>query len=215
MNKSNPNGLILRALSIGSAVALVLSSIVAIAGPAVAAAPVALSPGDVSTAATVLGELTVAADLTAPYSRSEFELWIDADANGCDTRQEVLVAESVVPVTYGSGCTVTAGEWDSWYDGAVWTNPSDVDIDHFVPLGDAWRSGAANWTADERKDYANDLDFDLTLVAVTDNVNSSKGDRDPAHWLPPKPRFSVNTQSTGFRSSTGGTSPSTRPKMRP
>ena len=60
-----------------------------------------------------------------------------------------------------------------------------MDIDHFVPLAETWRSGAATWTADQRRDYANDLGYDLTLVAVTDNVNQSKSDADVAHWLPP------------------------------
>jgi hypothetical protein len=32
--------------------------------------------------------------------------------------------------------------------------------------------------------YANDLADRRTLVAVTDNVNQSKGDQDPAEWLP-------------------------------
>ena len=32
---------------------------------------------------------------------------------------------------------------------------------------------------------ANDLGYAWTLDAITDNVNASKGDRDPAQWLPP------------------------------
>jgi putative cell wall-binding protein len=160
--------------------AVVASSVVGIASPATA-----LTTGQSTTASQVFAALTVAPDQTAIYSRSYFQTWIDANGDGCDTRAEVLIAESQVPVTKGSGCTITAGSWLSWYDGATWTNPSDVDIDHFVPLGEVWRSGAANWTPDQRRDYANDLGYDLTLVAITDNVNQSKGDRDPSGWLPP------------------------------
>ncbi|WP_461165314.1 HNH endonuclease family protein [Arthrobacter sp. R4-81] len=118
------------------------------------------------------------------YDRAYFEHWIDADSNGCDTRQEVLIAESQVPVTKGTGCTVTAGQWYSWYDGATWTNPSDVDIDHLVPLQEAWQSSAWAWTAEKRKAYANDLGYLHSLEGVTDSVNQSKGAQDPATWMP-------------------------------
>ncbi|WP_241977831.1 cell wall-binding repeat-containing protein [Cryobacterium sp. TMS1-13-1] len=67
----------------------------------------------------------------------------------------------------------------------MWTNPSDVDIDHMVPLSEAWKSGAYAWTAEQRRAYANDLGLGASLVAVTDNVNQSKGDSDPASWMPP------------------------------
>ena len=82
------------------------------------------------------------------------------------------------------GCTVTTGEWYSWYDGATWTAASDVDIDHLVPLKEAWDSGAKQWDDATRERYANDLGDPRTLVAVTDNVNESKGEQDVAEWLP-------------------------------
>ena len=138
-----------------------------------------------ATASTVLAQLAVAPANPAGYDRSLFVHWIDADANGCDTRQEVLIRSSTVPVTKSTGCTITAGKWTSWYDGATWTAPSDVDIDHLVPLGEAWASGASSWTADQRRAYANDLSLPVALQAVTDNVNQAKGDRDPAQWMPP------------------------------
>ena len=64
-------------------------------------------------------------------------------------------------------------------------SPSDLDIDHLVPLAEAWDSGARNWTAAQRQAYANDLGDARALVAVTDNVNQAKGDQDPAEWMPP------------------------------
>ena len=45
-------------------------------------------------------------------------------------------------------------------------------------------SGARSWTTTQRQQYANDLGDGRDLVAVTDNVNQSKGDQDPAEWLP-------------------------------
>ncbi|MFV0452141.1 MAG: S-layer homology domain-containing protein [Propioniciclava sp.] len=138
-----------------------------------------------ASAATAIDHLEVVEEDSPPYDRDFFEHWIDADGDGCDTRAEVLQAESLVPVTYSTGCTVATGEWDSWYDEATWTVASDVDVDHMVPLAEAWRSGAWAWSPAQRRDFANDLDFGPSLEAVTDNVNQSKGDRDVADWLPP------------------------------
>ncbi|GLY67356.1 hypothetical protein Atai01_39750 [Amycolatopsis taiwanensis] len=59
-----------------------------------------------------------------------------------------------------------------------------MDIDHIVPLADAWRTGASSWTTAERQSFANDLS-DPQLIAVTDNVNQAKGDQSPDTWKPP------------------------------
>ena len=124
---------------------------------------------------------------SSTYQRSYFTHWIDADHDCQDTRAEVLIAESLSPITYTSSnrCYVSKGRWYSQYDGATWTLASDVDIDHMVPLKEAWESGARGWSSTDRTRYANDLGFYASLIAVTDNVNQSKGDRDPADWMPP------------------------------
>jgi hypothetical protein len=147
-----------------------------------AAAPVVAAPILVS---DLVAGLTVAAENTSAYDRDFFQHWIDADGDGCDTRQEVLMAESTVATTPAGGCPVTSGRWESWYDGGVWTAPGDLDIDHMVPLSEAWDSGAWAWTPEQRRDFANDLGFAGSLAAVTDNINQSKGEKDPAQWLPP------------------------------
>jgi hypothetical protein len=126
-------------------------------------------------------KLPVAAERRRGYDRDKFRHWIDANNDCQDTRDEVLDAESVTEV---SGCDITTGEWKSYYDGEVWTDSSDVDIDHLVPLAEAWDSGARRWTAGTRTRYANDLRDPRPLVAVTDNVNQSKSDQDPAEWMP-------------------------------
>ncbi len=78
--------------------------------------------------------------------------------------------------------------WYSEYDGATWTAASDLDIDHMVPLAEAWRSGASSWTTAQRQSFANDLTRPQ-LIAVTDNVNQAKGDLDPAKWLPSRTAY--------------------------
>ena len=128
--------------------------------------------------------LVVAADQIGGYSRSLFKHWIDVDKDGCNTRYEVLIAEAIVKPKVGARCYLTGGRWRSAYDGKVFTNPTGLDIDHMVPLAEAWRSGAWAWTAAQRMDFANDLEDSRSLIAVTASLNRSKGDRDVAGWLP-------------------------------
>ena len=126
------------------------------------------------------------ADQIGGYSRNLFKHWIDVDKDGCNTRYEVLIAEAIVKPKVGAGCYLTGGKWRSPYDGKVFTNPTGLDIDHMVPLAEAWRSGAWAWTAAQRMDFANDLEDSRSLLAVTASLNRSKGDRDVAAWLPIK-----------------------------
>ena len=133
---------------------------------------------------TAISDLPVAAENRTGYDRELFEHWIDADGDGCSSRYEVLIEEADEAPTVGSGCSLTGGRWYSYYDGASWTATGDIDIDHMVPLAEAWDSGAHSWSATERRDYANDLGFYGSLAGVTDNVNQTKSDADPAEWMP-------------------------------
>ncbi|MBO2455364.1 HNH endonuclease [Actinomadura barringtoniae] len=140
-----------------------------------------------SVARTELAGLTVAAEThDDTYDRSLFPHWITISGS-CNTRETVLKRDGQ-NVQTGSDCAATSGTWDSPYDGGHWTAASDVDIDHMVPLKEAWRSGAWAWTTAKRQDFANDL-TDPQLWAVTDNVNQAKGDDDPANWKPPTTSF--------------------------
>ena len=123
------------------------------------------------------------------YDRDLFADWYDADRDGCNTRKEVLIAESLDPVQIGSGCSISGGRWFSIYDNVETTDSSKFDIDHMVPLSEAWDSGAWNWNADQRKHFANDLDQPFFLIAVTASSNRSKSDRDPAEWMPPNASY--------------------------
>lgn len=118
----------------------------------------------------------------AGYVRSAFRTWDDADHDCRDTRAEVLLAESLVRTT--GGCTIRTGRWYSTYDARSYTVAADLDIDHLVPLEEAWASGARSWSSARREAYANDLADPRTLAAVSLHENRSKGDRDPASWLP-------------------------------
>jgi hypothetical protein len=169
---------ILRALL--AALLLVLGLTIATAGTAVAEPPAIPT---VTTARSELAALRVAADGSMTgYSRDKFPHWITI-SGACNTRETVLKRDGTSVVT-DSSCAATAGRWFSPYDGATWTQASDVDIDHIVPLADAWRTGASAWTTARRQQFANDL-ADPQLIAVTDNVNQAKGDQTPATWKPP------------------------------
>lgn len=133
---------------------------------------------------TALEKLTVANEADADsYERDFFNHWTKVPGSSCDTRFAVLVSESLVKAKI-SGCKVISGEWKSVYDGKTVTDPSELDIDHMVPLKEAWRSGASKWDAKKREDYANDLGLAEALVAVSAASNRSKSDSDPAGYLP-------------------------------
>ncbi len=168
-----------RALATISATAAVAALTFAVSGPADATPPGIPSA---STAASHLASLTVATEShQSTYDRSLFPHWITISGS-CDTRETVLKRDGTGVVT-NSSCAATSGTWKSPYDGATWTASGDVDIDHMVPLAEAWRSGAWAWSTAQRQAYANDL-TGPQLWAVTDNVNQSKGDQDPTTWKP-------------------------------
>ena len=144
------------------------------------------NPVVVGSALALLQSVRVENEFTYGYDRSLFEHWRDVDGDGCDSRDQVLKRDSIsLPQVDPISCDVIAGDWISPYDGARWSNPSDIDIDHVVALKEAWDSGAWSWSSAQRRAFANDTSDSRTLLAVTDSVNQSKSDRDPSNWLPP------------------------------
>ena len=137
----------------------------------------------------LLATLPVEPEVDIGYDRDRFEHWIAVGHDRCDTRQQVLIDESQIPVTVGSGCKVEDGLWFSAFDGQSTTQSSSFDVDHMVPLKEAWLSRARTWTDERRRDFANDLDDERTLRAVSASSNRSKGAQDPAEWLPPDAGF--------------------------
>ncbi|MEU9333109.1 HNH endonuclease family protein [Streptomyces sp. NPDC048290] len=167
---------ILRGLA---AVAIAATSLVALPAPAQAA--------DTARLGVAVGMLPVAVEDRTGYERPMFKHW-NAGANpsdGCNTRAEVLISEAVAAPAVGARCSLTGGEWTSYYDEKLVTAAGSLDIDHMVPLAEAWDSGADEWTAARREAYANDQGAAASLVAVTAASNRSKADQDPAEWLPP------------------------------
>ena len=120
------------------------------------------------------------------YDRDEWNHWTDSDDDCQDARQEVLVAESRSTVSYRTDrrCRVATGQWLAPYTNTVVTDPSKLDVDHMVPLGNAHDSGARQWSRERREQYPNYLDDPQHLIAVTASANRSKGARGPEEWKP-------------------------------
>ncbi|MFJ2217781.1 DUF1524 domain-containing protein [Streptomyces sp. NPDC101062] len=158
------------------------------AAPTAAGVPAAVSfqmpePASADTARRELAELTVAAPRPMiGYSRAKFPHWVQ-QGERCDTR-EIVLARDGENVVRDAECRAVSGTWLSLYDNKTLTAASQIDIDHIVPLANAWRSGADEWTTPERRSFANDLEHSQ-LVAVSAASNRSKGDQSPDQWSPP------------------------------
>lgn len=165
--------------------ALPLALVSLLSAPAAQAAPTA----EATTLSDAVGLVQAAQENRTGYTRSSFKHWNSGDdkSDGCNTRAEVLLAEAIVAPTVEAGCKLTGGTWISYYDGQEVTSAGALDIDHMVPLAEAWDSGASAWTAARREAYANDQGSTVSLVAVTARTNRQKADQDPADWMPPSP----------------------------
>lgn len=150
-----------------------------------------VSPSDASAA---LASLQVASAASVDYNRDEWRHW-DNITSCWTVREEVLYRQAEPgsltvldknkqPTTSKSeACEISGGEWVDPYTGDLFTNPSDLDIDHMIPLGYAARHGGQEWNEDKKRDFANSLETGH-LLAVSASANRSKSDRGPSEWKP-------------------------------
>ena len=148
-------------------------------------------------AGTALAQLeTVAIKGRAPktgYSRDQFgKGWKDPDRNGCDARNDILARDLTGEALKAGGCVVLSGVLADPFTATTIdfvrgnTTSTAVQIDHVVPLSDAWQKGAQQLAPNQREAFANDP---LNLLAVDGPTNGSKSDSDSASWLPPNKAF--------------------------
>ena len=137
----------------------------------------------------LLARLTVApeSDGGMVYGRGDYmpHGWLETDRAGCDVREIVLISEASSISQVNQDCRPLDGVWLSWYDDKAFGDPSDLDIDHMVPLAEAHDSGAARWSDERKSAYANDLELPAALTAVSASSNRTKSADDPADWRPP------------------------------
>ena len=126
------------------------------------------------------------AQTPVPYDRDDWGSgWGDEDEDCINTRHEVLILESLEPVTLNaSGCSVASGHWYGAFAGTYTSLPGSLDIDHFVPLANAHHSGGWAWSAEKKNTFYNDLSDPQHLIAVSASQNRSKGARGPDEWKP-------------------------------
>lgn len=144
-------------------------------------------PAAVQSVLATLDQLVVAErGSDVEYNRKDWRHWVDADQDCQDARAEVLIRESRSAVSFATdkGCRVASGEWLGPWSGGLFTDASDVDIDHHVPLGHAHASGGWRWDADRKREYANDLANPSSLQVTSASVNRAKGKQPPDRWRP-------------------------------
>ncbi|RSM70866.1 HNH endonuclease [Actinoplanes sp. ATCC 53533] len=179
-----------------SALALIVATVTTAGTFAVLRDALAYGPGSPPSAAEARqqwSDLRLAGNLqdefdTAGYSRARFPHWrIVGPPNGqpggpnCTADKWTKIRDRSLGAV--NGCETANGTWVSGYDNVTITNSSGLDIDHIVPLHEAWKSGADEWTDEDRAVFANDVV--VNLVATSPASNRSKGDQDPASWMPP------------------------------
>jgi hypothetical protein len=161
-------------------------------------AATAQAPPSAGAARRQLSELKVRpASSMAGYSREEFPHWSDAqefgwrlpggtpDPESCDARDAALIRDGREE-RVEAYCDVASGSWFDPYGGQTYADPEDIDIDHIVPLANAWRSGASSWSTTKKESFAN---VPRDLLSVDDSLNQSKGDKGPEAWKPPRKAY--------------------------
>lgn len=172
-------------------------------GPANAATVSGKEIGD------LVGKLVVAKEgAMTGYTREKFPHWDTnkpehgfggdlAQYTKCTSREVMMLRDATGKVTLDpKTCELKIPAGAGWQDRYGFvdkktgqlgpykfiTDPAKVDAEHIVALAEAWRSGAADRDEDTRRRIANDS---LNLVAADPSANRSKGDQDPANYLPP------------------------------
>ena len=132
-------------------------------------------------------------DAPAYDRNTAFGDWIverDVDPKNClSTRQKVLIRTSQKEVTISGSCKVKKGLWVDPYSGQTYNKATWVQIDHMVPLKNAWNSGAWKWSQAKRCHYANYLKSDYHLLPVHISENWDKKAGGPDRYLPPEPSY--------------------------
>lgn len=121
------------------------------------------------------------------YRREDWKHWSDLDGDCMNTRHEALKAQADGSIRLSPDrCFVSSGHWIDPYSGKSFSRPSDLDIDHVVPLAWAHQRGGSRWSAEQKERFANDP---VNLLVVHNRLNREKGAQPPSEWMPPSQGF--------------------------
>ena len=138
------------------------------------------------TITSIIYSLSSASTLES-YSREKFRHWIDKDSDCQNTKTEIIIRDSTTAKLSPNSCTVLSSTLLDPYSGEIINYPEEfIDVDHIVPLKEAWASGASTWTSAKREAFANDPN---NLLAVSAHLNRQKGSKDPSLWIPPNKAY--------------------------
>jgi hypothetical protein len=171
--------------------AIAVATVTAAPEPTATSVPTASPEPDVNIGSTITLNIVDDPNVGAKYDRSEWKHWTDTDGDCQDTRQEVLIIESLEDVTFENNdqCRVATGRWEGRFTAESFTSPSELDVDHLVPLANAHNSGGWSWDVQTKKNFANDLSYPEHLIAVNSSANRSKGSKSPDQWMPQNKSF--------------------------
>ena len=114
------------------------------------------------------------------YTKDRTHLFGSWKTHKCRNTRAALLAARSLDSTTGE-CTIHSGKWTDAYTDSIFTIARKVEIDHIVPLDEAYRSGAYDWSREQRVEFANDT---LELAITSTHQNDAKGSKDVAEWLP-------------------------------
>lgn len=134
-------------------------------------------------------------EIADAYTRSRhFGKWVrDPKTKDCyNTRAKVLIRDNIGVIKFNENnpCSVDAGEWLDPYSGEKFTDAKmEIQIDHMVPLKEAYMSGAYKWSFQERCLYGNYMGYKNHLISSYGEENNKKGDKTPVDYMPNNPSY--------------------------
>lgn len=135
--------------------------------------------------------------------QKHFGVWIDFpnDHTCLTTRGLVLERESKTPIQVypKDPCFVAQGSWFDPYTDHFYSKATEVEIDHVVPLKNAYISGAFRWPWKIRCAYFNFLGNRTHLIPIESSVNRDKSDKSIEQWLPPNQKYYCQYVSNWLR----------------
>jgi hypothetical protein len=122
------------------------------------------------------------------YDRSDWPHWLDSDKDCQNTRHEMLIQTSTKAITFTSEkqCNVLSGQWYDPYSSETFTQSTDLDLDHIVPLKFAHERGGSSWSREQKALFANDSE---NLMLAQASLNRQKGAKGLNDWLPPNHQY--------------------------